>query len=185
MGKEAYDNEFYNLRGTQLEDNINNNFDKLPDSVKIKYHFDNPEVVQPKIVLEQEYVKNLEENGLLIMNKKYAGQTIHFSSPKLIANNYPDGIDVYYDINGFPDFRPFVYNKAVVQVFGLKGNSDTDFTLADKEAGITSEFRSINKLTWHHNEDGITMELVPTIINQTAKHTGGAAIIRLNNKIIN
>jgi len=38
-----------------------------------------------------------------------------------------------------------------------------------------------NRLTWHHNEDGITMELVPTDIHDAARHTGGVAIIKLNN----
>lgn len=35
-----------------------------------------------------------------------------------------------------------------------------------------------NGYVWHHVEDGTTMQLVPQAVHQSARHTGGAAVIR-------
>ncbi|MBN1126825.1 MAG: HNH endonuclease [Sedimentisphaerales bacterium] len=32
--------------------------------------------------------------------------------------------------------------------------------------------------TWHHVEDGVTMQLVPTDLHQAVRHTGGVAVIK-------
>ena len=31
--------------------------------------------------------------------------------------------------------------------------------------------------TWHHKEDGVTMELIPADVHAAAKHTGGASVV--------
>ena len=33
-------------------------------------------------------------------------------------------------------------------------------------------------MTWHHNEDGVTMELVPSKLNNNVPHDGGASVVK-------
>ena len=53
-----------------------------------------------------------------------------------------------------------------------------------KEANRVAGFKSTpDGFTWHHVEDGITMQLVPTDLHDVVKHTGGAAVIKNGAKI--
>lgn len=81
---------------------------------------------------------------------------------------------VFYKANGYPDFSPYAIKRVVLDG-GQKGNRTTDFTNANAKAGLNS---TPNGYTWHHNEDGITMELIPTSIHQAARHTGGVAVLK-------
>ncbi|MEO2078270.1 MAG: DNRLRE domain-containing protein [Bacillus sp. (in: firmicutes)] len=108
-------------------------------------------------------------DSVKIINKKYAGQTYNLSGD--LSKKYPDGVKFTND--GFPDFSP--YSKAKVQIEGLKGNTSSDFTAANKAIGIKS---TPSGYTWHHVEDGRTLMLVPTDLHQAVRHTGGAALIR-------
>src|ERR1700743_36678 len=54
----------------------------------------------------------------------------------------------------------------------------TDFAAADKAAGITKEYREVRGLTWHHHENGNTMQLIPSDLNGNTPHTGSAAVAR-------
>jgi hypothetical protein len=81
--------------------------------------------------------------------------------------------------NGFPDFKPF--SKADVEI-PMRGNS-TDFTAADKAMQARTgdaNWQRPDGYTWHHKEDGVTMQLVPSSINTASyggvNHTGGAAL---------
>jgi len=77
---------------------------------------------------------------------------------------YTNGIK--FKSNGYPDFAPYVYNKKQFDIQGLKGTYEGgDFAKADKLAGIDQTFRETNNLTWHHVENGKTMQLVPKDIN--------------------
>ena len=114
-------------------------------------------------------IKGTKYDGVRIINKKYAGQTYYLSDD--LAKKYPNGVKFTND--GFPDFNP--YSKAKVKVEGLKGNTSSDFTSANKAMGLKS---TPSGYTWHHVEDGRTLMLVPTDLHQTVRHTGGAALIR-------
>lgn len=96
------------------------------------------------------------------INSGYAGQT------------HPSG--VRFKENGFPDFTP--HAKAQVQVEGLTGNRLIDNRLANRAAGFGDSTRAPKGFTWHHVEDGRTMQLVPADIHKATGHTGGAAVIR-------
>jgi uncharacterized membrane protein YgcG len=94
----------------------------------------------------------------------------------------PDGSTTFYDKSGnavtynnsgYPDFSP--YAEAEVKVDGLKGTIPPDDKLANQAAGLSS---TPEGYTWHHVEDGETMQLVPTDIHSTFPHTGGASMIR-------
>jgi hypothetical protein len=98
-------------------------------------------------------------NGRPPRNSKFAGQT------------HPSGVP--FKPNGFPDFS--AYAEAEVEVEGLTGNTKKDSALANKAAGFE---RTPKGYTWHHVEDGVTMQLVPRGIHSSVGHTGGAAIIR-------
>ena len=108
-------------------------------------------------------------NKVRIINKKFAGKTYKLDGD--LAKKYPDG--VRFTLDGFPDFSP--YSKINVKIEGLKGNTSSDFTAANRAVGLKSTPKGF---TWHHVEDGKTLMLVPTDLHQTVRHTGGAALIR-------
>ncbi len=74
--------------------------------------------------------KGFKYEGVRIINKKYAGQTYRLS--RELAKKYPNGVKFTKD--GFPDFSP--YSKVNVKVDGLKGNTTSDFTVANKTLGL-------------------------------------------------
>jgi len=112
-----------------------------------------------------------------------------FDAPVTVA--YRQGRDGKY----FPDFTPFTNHASGVKQFdipkGLNGSrtSSGDFKLSNEAAvdylGADSPFASMFKgvkppknWTWHHHENARTMMLVPTAINSTFTHTGGASYLR-------
>jgi RHS repeat-associated protein len=107
--------------------------------------------------------------GRLPSNYRYAGKTYYLKDPQLAAK-YPGGVP--FTESGFPDFSR--YAVRTVKVKGLTGTAG-DAALADKAAGLA---RTPAGYTWHHVEDGVTMELVPRELNSAVGHTGGAAVRR-------
>ena len=93
------------------------------------------------------------------VNSKYAGKT------------HPSGVK--FTPQGFPDFSPHAIAR--VRVKGLTGNITKDTDLANVAAGLESTPKGY---TWHHVEDGKTMELVPRDLHKSVGHTGGSAVIR-------
>ncbi|UZQ52282.1 HNH endonuclease [Clostridium kluyveri] len=108
-------------------------------------------------------------DGVRIINKKYAGQTYKLSGD--LAEKYPDGVK--FTEEGFPDFKP--YSTKTVTVDNLEGDAYYDFIKANEKAGFDS---TPEGYTWHHVEDGKTMELVPSDLHGDIRHTGGASLIR-------
>jgi len=102
------------------------------------------------------------------------GDTWYHTKPDLRAK-YPNGIK--FNLKGYPDFSEYAIKT--VKVEGMKGVSDFDFLRANKAANISVIPEGY---TWHHVEDGITMQLVPQDINSPkfggVTHRGGAANIR-------
>ena len=88
----------------------------------------------------------------------------------------PDGQKVKYK-EGYPDFSNHAKHSVEIDV---KGNHSTDFTGADeavrKKLGDPNWERP-DTHTWHHKEDGVTMELVPKEIHNAAKHKGGVSTV--------
>jgi HNH/ENDO VII superfamily nuclease len=113
-------------------------------------------------------------NGRYPINAEYAGRTYPAAElPVALRGKYPEGVRFTED--GFPDFRPYMLKE--VQVDKLEGNLYRDFARADEAAGITKEFRDLNKLTWHHHQDGRTMQLLSKALHDAVRHTGGVAIL--------
>ncbi|MFH1897551.1 MAG: HNH endonuclease [Candidatus Desantisbacteria bacterium] len=93
--------------------------------------------------------------------------------------------------NGYPDFSEHVYKhngKPVSVEIDMKGyaikkgntsKTTTDFKAANEAMRkIDPKWKEPKDYTWHHNEDGVTMELVHTDIHGNVPHTGGASIVK-------
>jgi hypothetical protein len=92
------------------------------------------------------------DNGKLIRNGSLAGK------------KHPQ-TDVPFDDKGFPIFQ---VNKEVKIKY--TGNREKDFAAANKEAGFKT---TPEGMTWHHYQDGTTMQLVDKYIHGKTDHTGG------------
>jgi len=86
------------------------------------------------------------------------------------------GRGVTYNKDGYPDFSP--YAEAEVKIDGLKGTMPPDDNLANQAVGLDE---TPDGYTWHHVEDGQTMQLVPSDIHNNFPHTGGASKLKLQN----
>lgn len=91
-------------------------------------------------------------------------------------------VDVTYR-DGYPDFSPHKYEgslgKNEVQI-NMTGKNNDDFKAANQAAGFGDKANSQPKgYTWHHHQDGTTMQLVRTDAHAAAQHTGGASAARL------
>lgn len=89
-----------------------------------------------------------------------------------------DGVSVVYNADGHPDFSSFATKR--VEIDGLVGDTYHDFIKANAEAGLPYGGRSPPEFTWHHHQNGRTMELIPYEIHREFTHSGGASIIRNN-----
>ena len=93
-----------------------------------------------------------------IRNKHLAGQ----KHPKT---------GVPFDAEGYPDFKAAGVVKKEVKI-NQTGNRRADDKLANEAAGLKV---TLKDHTWHHHQDGKTMQLVPTQIHGDTGHTGGVA----------
>ena len=114
--------------------------------------------------------------GQLPRNHSYAGK--EFPRDRLPAP-YRD-IGVRVKRNGHPDFEPHAMvlpnGKRSVKI-QLTGNTRRDSRLASEAAGFTTG-KPPKEFTWHHVEDGTTMQLIPTDLHDAVRHSGGQAAHR-------
>lgn len=81
--------------------------------------------------------------------------------------------------DGYPDFSP--YSQQTVRIdMSQTGNRAADFRNADE--AVRRQLNDPNwqrpdNMTWHHVEDGTTMQLVPSNVHDAAQHTGGVSIV--------
>ena len=74
--------------------------------------------------------------------------------------------------NGFPDFSPYAVKTVEIK---QTGNNVVDFAAANLAAGLEVQPKGY---TWHHHENGTTMQLVPTSLHGQVGHSGGAAYVK-------
>jgi Domain of unknown function (DUF4150)/DNase/tRNase domain of colicin-like bacteriocin len=84
--------------------------------------------------------------------------------------------------NGYPDFSPYKYDgdlgESEVKI-DMTGNNNADFKQANQQAGFGPGANDHpDGYTWHHNEDGTTMQLIQSDVHDAAPHTGGASVAR-------
>jgi hypothetical protein len=105
-------------------------------------------------------------NGRVPINsQQYAGTTFELSGE--LGQKYPHGVP--FSGAGFPDFSR--YSQANVRI-ELTGSRSADFAAANRAAGLA---RTPDGMTWHHHQDAVYMQLVPTDLHRTVRHTGGIA----------
>ena len=110
-------------------------------------------------------------------NAEYAGKKFPVEKlPEDLQKKYPNSVG--FDEKGFADYKP--YTKKEVQVEGLTGKHSSDFNKANKVAGYTETPKDY---TWHHHQDGKTMQLVPRDIHKAVAHTGGVSTIKHKHKV--
>lgn len=74
--------------------------------------------------------------------------------------------------DGYPNFSPHASHRVEIE---MTGDNSIDFPAANKAAGLSETPKD---WTWHHKEDGVTMELVPSDLNNNIPHTGGSSLVR-------
>lgn len=122
------------------------------------------------LILYKDYLDTVEKiNDRYPINGDLAGKQYPLSGELQVL--YPKG--VWFKENGYPDFTS--YADITVEVEGLTGDHYKDFQKANKAAGLSKT--PIGK-TWHHVEDGKTMQLVPNDLHKSVGHTGGAASLK-------
>ncbi len=89
-----------------------------------------------------------------------------------------DGNVVRYP-DGYPDFKGGGYVIQEVDVTGLQGNHRTaptgDYGMANAQA---PEGPKASTSAWHHHQNGVTMQEIPSDIHGRFGHRGGASIIK-------
>ena len=106
------------------------------------------------------------------INSEYAGKKYPLEklSSKL-QTKYPNSVNFTKD--GYPDFSDYASKE--VKIPNLTGDYYEDFSKANKAAGFDN---TPPGYTWHHHQDGITMQLVPSDLHAAIRHTGGASKLR-------
>ena len=74
-----------------------------------------------------------------------------------------------FDKDGYPKFAGVARRRVKIK---QTGHRPSDNAAANKAAGLES---TPDGYTWHHHQDGTTMELVPKKIHEQTGHTGGVA----------
>jgi hypothetical protein len=83
--------------------------------------------------------------------------------------------------NGFPDYSPHAQQSVEIP---MRGDRTNDFTAADnavRQKTGNADWERPDTHTWHHKEDGVTMELIPKSVHATGggastPHMGGASM---------
>jgi hypothetical protein len=109
-------------------------------------------------------------NGRRPINSKYAGQ--YYPLPPDLQAKYPDGV-IFKD-TGYPDFSPYATETTRIE---YTGSRKKDEGAANQNVGLQN---TPEGSTWHHHEDGATMQLVPEDLHTEVRHTGGFAAANQN-----
>ncbi|SIO29874.1 HNH endonuclease [Vannielia litorea] len=100
------------------------------------------------------------------------GGTIHQNRDGSVTYTNRQGQAVTYDNRGYPDFSPHRVDSTTLPG-GFQSRS-ADFRAANNQTGRGQYGdRSPPGQTWHHHEDGVTMELLPRALHRQFTHAGG------------
>ncbi|MDB5781861.1 PAAR-like domain-containing protein [Caballeronia mineralivorans] len=117
--------------------------------------------------------------------RKYEKKVVNDDGSVTYTLKTEDGklVNVTYK-NGYPDFSPYKYDgdlgESEVKI-DMTGNNNADFKQANQQARFGAGANDHpDGYTWHHNEDGTTMQLIQSDVHDAAPHTGGAASARAN-----
>ena len=79
---------------------------------------------------------------------------------------------VPFDADGYPDFRAAGLVEKEFKIT-YTGSRRGDFREANRKAKLK---RTPDDMTWHHHQDGTTMQLVPKDVHRGTGHTGGFSL---------
>lgn len=99
-------------------------------------------------------------NGLLPRRHEFAGSRV----PLIQSLHAKYGTHVPFTDDGYPDFSKFVRQRVKVLI---TGNHKVDNKAANLKAGFDV---TPDGLTWHHHQDGKTMELMPSDLHNKVSH---------------
>ena len=109
--------------------------------------------------------------GRMPLNHEYAGQVYSLKGQdSKLHRKYPEGVK--FDRAASAEFAPYALKRVEID---MQGNYSSDFSEANKKAGLEE---TPDGFTWHHNQDGKTMELVPEDLHGAVRHTGGCAVLK-------
>ncbi|GIM50348.1 hypothetical protein CAPN003_18000 [Capnocytophaga stomatis] len=83
-------------------------------------------------------------------------------------------------VNGYPVFKIPDHARQNVDIGKQKGNHTTDYTMAEKNSNLDPPKLSNQQTTWHHHEDGKTMQEVDRKIHNRFTHQGGVSQVKKN-----
>jgi hypothetical protein len=90
--------------------------------------------------------------------------------PEDIRGKYPHSVP--FTGTGHPDFSRYATKKVEIRMTGTR-------RLDTKRANQSVGYKKIPEgYTWHHHQDGKTMQLVPKELHDVVLHTGGVAVIK-------
>jgi hypothetical protein len=105
-------------------------------------------------------------------------ESVTGGKPIQFKEGYPDYTEYRYKAKG-PDGKPV--DGAVEIKLDPTGNRDKDFAAANQamaeKLGV-DKFKEPDGYTWHHKEDGTTMELVPSDLHNNVPHSGGVSLAK-------
>jgi hypothetical protein len=115
--------------------------------------------------------------GVTIRNSKYAGQIYKDFSGDVKKKYSIEGIN--FNRYGYPDFSPVKHEQYEFKFNNLTGKNAEDFKLFYGKIGGKSNMPS--GYTIHHHQDGKTLQLIPTVVHDAVRHSGGASRLRAKN----
>jgi hypothetical protein len=122
---------------------------------------------------------NAGANAPLYRNWLDTGRRVEVNPDASITYINRQGIGVRYT-EGAPDFRPFMNHPSGVRQVRIDVTGEAiDFRRAN-EAASHAEWgsRPPSGYSWHHHEDGQTMQLVRSDVHTEFNHRGGASLAR-------
>lgn len=157
MGEHAFKNHYY----VNILFYNNNNFLNL-----YLFNFNDP-------------IGNTDPNGLISIKMKIViegckklKKTIKVPRNFKLAGKKHPKTNIPFNADGYPDFSSVA---KVTKKIKQTGDRAIDEAGANKAAGLN---KTPDGYTWHHVEDGSTMQLVLTEIHKATGHTGGVAMIK-------
>lgn len=110
-------------------------------------------------------VANRVENSVGLINGR---KPLYSHMAGKVHNGVP------YKKDGFPDFKKFMTHEIDIKV---TGNRQKDFAIANSRFGFKETPAGY---TWHHHENGRTMQLVEKAAHKAAPHSGGISRYKEN-----
>jgi A nuclease of the HNH/ENDO VII superfamily with conserved WHH len=123
---------------------------------------------------------NAGPNAPLYRNWLDSGRRVDVNPDASITYINRHGIGVRY-ADGAPDFKPFMNHPSGVRQtrIEMSGDNPLDFRRANEAVGHPEwGARPPPGYSWHHHEDGHTMQLVRSDVHTEFTHRGGAALAR-------